>query len=419
VLCCALACPAQAENWPQWRGPQGDGTSTEQGLPISWGETTGLAWKVELPDWGTSTPAIWNDAIFVTTQHEDKLLLLKLDKMAGKVVWQREVGVAETPREAEKRSVQKFHQLHNNASPSPVTDGEVVVAHFGNGLLAVYDFEGRQLWKHDLQDEFGPYSIWWGHANSPVLVGDRVISICMQDSLSGAKDQLAPSYLIAHDKRTGKQIWKTMRMTGAEAEQGDSYTTPLLHEGASGLELLAMGGNQLDAYDPASGKQLWYLPGITGGRTITGPAIGHELVYVTRGMRGPLLAVKLGQSGELGDKQIAWKHEANTPDTCCPVVWNHLVFTVADNGIAQCLDALHGHLKWKQRLPGGYKASPVAADGRIYFLNMKGTCTVVAASDRYEKLTENQLDDETSASPAISAGRIYIRGKAHLYAIGK
>ena len=419
IQCLALAQAVRGENWPQWRGPRGDSTSKEQKLPLVWGEQRGIAWKAELPGWGTSTPAIWGNEIFVTSQQGDKLLLLKLDRAKGKVVWTREVGTAETPRTSPGRTEQKFHQLHNNASPSPVTDGEVVIAHFGNGELAAYDFEGERLWHHNLQSEHGKYTIWWGHANSPVLFEGLVISVCMQDSLADLSGKPAPSYLVAHDKRTGKERWKSSRMTKASAEECDSYTTPLLFQTARQWELLVMGGNQLDSYDPATGQQLWYLPGIIGGRTITGPTVGHGMAFVTQGMRKDLLAVKVDGSGELSKRSIAWKETEATPDTCCPVLWQDLLFTISDNGVAKCYDAYTGNQKWKKRLPGDYKASPVAAEGRIYFLNLHGLTTVVAANDRYDKLAENQLDDETTASPAISNGRIYLRGKKYLYAIEK
>lgn len=388
-------------------------------MPLSWSENQGLAWKVELPGWGASTPAIWNDDLFVTTQDGDQLLIVKLNRKDGHTVWQRKAGDAQTPRSSPARSTQKFHELHNNASPSPVTDGEVVIVHFGNGELAAYGFQGERLWRHNLQEEYGPYSIWWGHANSPVLFGDLVISVCMQDSLSGTPNREADSYLVAHDRLTGELKWKSSRMTGAEAEQGDAYTTPVLYQSPEGWQVIVMGGNQVDGYDPLSGKQLWYLPGIIGGRTITGPTVGDNKVFVTQGMRKDLLAVKLGGHGKLTRRDVAWKEPEATPDSCCPVLWRDLLFTVNDDGIAKCYDAVTGHQKWKKRLPGSYKASPVAAEGRIYFLNMHGVTTVLSAGDRFEKLAENSLDDDTTASPAISGGSIYIRGKKHLYAIKK
>ena len=157
--------------------------------------------------------------------------------------------------------------------PSPVTNGKVVVVHFGNGDLAAYDFNGGQLWKRNLQADYGPYTIWYGHANSPVIFDDLVISICLQDSLADLQDEPAESYLVAHDLATGRQRWKTPRMTGAPAEEADAYTTPLLVNVDGQPQLVVMGGNQLDAYDPRTGKQLWFLPGLTGGRTVASPTV--------------------------------------------------------------------------------------------------------------------------------------------------
>jgi outer membrane protein assembly factor BamB len=409
-----------AADWPQWRGPEGTGVSAEKDLPIIWHEQRSMVWKCPLPEWGDSTPAIWQDAIFVTSHTADnKLLLLRIDKKTGKVVWTQEVGTGEAVREAPKRERQKFHDLQNLASPSPVTDGKTVVVHFGNGDLAAYDFDGQQLWKKNLQDEYGAYTIWWGHANSPVIYGDAVISVCMQDSLADLRDKPVESYLVAHDLRSGHVRWKVPRTTKATAEECDAYTTPLMARLGGASQLIVMGGNQLDGYDPATGKQLWLLSGLVGGRTVTSPTIAGDTIYATRGMRKPLVAVKVDRSGELNHRNIQWTYEEGTPDTCSPVVWNELLFVVADDGIARCIDAASGNLKWRERLKGKYKASPIAAEGRVFFLNTEGLCTVVSAAPRFDKLVENQLDDETIASPATSDGRLYIRGKKSLYCIGR
>jgi outer membrane protein assembly factor BamB len=409
-----------AADWPQWRGLEGTGVSHEKGVPIVWHEQRSIVWKCPLPPWGDSTPAIWGDAIFVTTHTaDDKLLVLRIDKKQGNIIWTRQVGTGTASRDAAKREAQKFHKWQNLASPSPVTDGRVVVAHFGNGDLAAYDFDGQQLWKHNLQEEYGAYTIWWGHANSPVIAGDTVISVCMQDSLADLRAKFVESYVIAHDLRSGTVRWKIARITKASAEECDAYTTPLLCQLNGMAQLVVMGGNQLDAYDPVSGRQLWFLPGLVGGRTVTGPTVANGLVYATRGMRGPLIAVKPKGEGELTFRDIAWTYKEGTPDSCCPVVWNDLLFMVADNGIVRCLDAASGNLKWSERLKGEYKASPVAADGRVFFLNTDGLCTVVSAAPRFDKLVENQLNDQTLASPAISDGRIYIRGQKSIYCIGR
>lgn len=415
MMMLATAYSALAENWPQWRGPRGNSTSRETGLPVAWNDVSKIVWRAPLPGSGSSTPAIWNDAIFVTTQRKEDLLVLKLNGRTGDVEWTRNVGQATTPRSGPKRAKQVFHRLHNLASPSPVTNGELVVVHFGNGELAVYDFSGELRWHHNLQDEYGSYTIWWGHANSPVLYRDLVISVCMQDSLEDVADEPAPSYLVAHDLQTGKEVWKSARMTGAPAEQGDAYTTPILVDVDRKKELIVMGANHLDAYDPETGQQLWVLPGLIGGRTVTGPTASDHFIYVTRGMRGALLAVK--PNGDRG-AEVVWKYSQGTPDTPCPVVWKDTLFTVTDDGIASAFDARTGKLAWKQRLKGDYKASPLAAEDRIYFLNTTGLCTVVSAARRFDKLAENELADTTLASPAASGGCLFIRGHNALYCLG-
>jgi outer membrane protein assembly factor BamB len=415
-----LSTLVSAADWPQWRGPEGTGVSPDKDVPIIWHEGRGIVWKCPLPEWGDSTPAIWGDAIFVTSHTpENKLLLLRIGKKSGEIVWTQDVGSGEAVREAPKRSTQKFHQLHNLASPSPVTDGETVVVHYGNGDLAAYDYDGQQLWKRNLQEDYGAYSIWWGHANSPVMASDLVISVCMQDSLADQQANPVESYLVAHELDSGEVRWKIPRMTKAKAEECDAYTTPLLARLHGKEQLVVMGGNQLDAYDPTTGKQLWFLDGLVGGRTVTGPTTADGLIFTTRGMRGELIAVDPSKQGELNHRDILWDYSEGTPDTCSPVVWNDLLFMVSDDGIARCLDAKSGHLEWKERLKGKYKASPIAADGRIFFLNTEGLTTVVSASPRFDKLVENQLDDETIASPAVSDGKIFIRGRKALYCVGR
>jgi outer membrane protein assembly factor BamB len=418
-LCSLCLCGSLcAKNWPQWRGPSGDGVSAETGLPLKWSEKENVAWKCPLPGLGASTPAIWNDAVFVTSQDGEKLLTAKINKTTGKIEWLRQIATGRTPRKA-PRGKQKFHDLQNLASPSPATDGERVIVHFGSGDLAAYDFAGKQLWHHNLQEEHGSYTIWWGHANSPVLYEDLVISVCMQDSLTDMQQTPAPSYVIAHDKRDGRQVWKTMRMTAANAEECDSYTTPILYMHDGRTELVIMGGDDLDAYDPATGKRLWYLPGFAKGRLITGPTLGAGVLYATQGMRGMLVALRPSGDGRLPLSTVLWREKQGTPDSSSPVLWKDSIFWITDSpGFAQCHDAETGKLKWKERLPGDYKPSPIAAEGRIYFLNRTGLCTVLAAAPRFEKLAENKIDADTVASPAVSDGKIYLRGRKALYCIG-
>lgn len=409
---------ARAENWPAWRGPRGDSTSAETNLPVTWSATTNVAWKAEIPASGASTPAIWNDAVFLTGQEGESLVALRLDATSGRIVWRREIGRGTTPRGKAERGRQVFHDLQNLASPSPVTDGQTVVVHFGNGDLAALDFDGQVLWRRNLQEDFGNYTIWWGHANSPLLFDKLVISVCMQDSLADERATPAESYVVAHDLRTGKVKWRTPRMTGAPGEQADAYTTPVLAQVDGQALLLVMGGNQLDAYDPRSGQRRWYLPGLVGGRTVTGPTVAGNVVLVTQGMRGALQAVPLAGQGKRSNGEVLWRYDQGTPDTPCPVAVGELVFTVGDDGVARALDLETGRLRWKQRLPGDFKATPLVADGKLYFLNTSGTCTVVAPTARFQKLAENSLPERTLASPAVSDGRIFLRGGNSLYCIG-
>jgi outer membrane protein assembly factor BamB len=415
-----------AGNWPQWRGPEGNGLSRDSELPIAWTESSGLAWKTTLPEWGNSTPAVWGDAIFLTSHVENRqLVLLRLNKKTGKIEWTREVGsdsiqpTRNLNKPRDQRRHQQFHADHNLASPSPVTDGEVVVAHFGNGDLAAYDFEGKQLWKRNLQQDHGDYTIWWGHANSPVLHQNLVISVCMQDSCKDLPGEPAPSYVVAHDKRTGKQKWKTMRMTAAMGESCDSYTTPIFCKTEAGTALVVMGGQVLDAYLPATGERLWHMPRLTGNRTITGPVASQGMIYATQGMRQAMLAVRQDGEGERPHKDVVWKFEQGTPDSPSPTVWGEWLFIVNNDGVVRCFEVHKGHLLWKERLKGEYRASPVAADARVYFLNTKGLCTVVSASPRFDRLTESRVDDDTFASPAIADGKLLIRGKKMLYCVTK
>ncbi len=432
ILCLAACClvaaasrTARSENWPQWRGPRYDGTSHEAHLPLKWSRTSGMAWQCPLPGWANSTPVIWGDAIFVTTQVDNqRLLLLKLNKATGRIAWTRQVGAGATPnkpvreKNGDERRHQWFHHDQNFASPSPVTDGKVVVAHFGNGDLAAYDFRGKQLWYRNLQKDYGDYTVWWGHANSPVMFHGMVISMCVQDNCADLPGERSPSYLVAHDARTGRERWKTFRVTAARHEPCDSYTTPIFRQHHARLEMIVFGGQMLDAYDPGSGRQLWYLPNLVGSRTISGPVAAGEMIYATQGMRQPLLAVRPGGDGKRPPQDVVWRTAKDTPDCSTPVVSGQWLFMVNNDGTARCFDALTGQQQWKKRLKGDYRASPLAGDGRIYFLNNTGLTTVVAAASKFQRLAEDPLDDDTWASPIASDGRIYIRARKTLYCLG-
>ncbi len=399
--------------WPQWRGPTGDSVAPGKGLPTHWSKTENVVWKTPLPGWGNSTPAIWKDAIFVTTQEEERLLLLCLDRPSGKIVWQREVTKG-TPRRKGPVGNGRYHDEQNMATPSPVTDGRHVWAHFGNGVLACYDFSGKQVWSVNFTDHFGPYTIWWGHANSPVLIGDVLISVCIQDPKGGGQ-----SYVVAHDKNTGAQKWLQKRPTGAKEEPADSYTTPILHRQGDRVEVIVFGGNVLDAYDPLTGERLWQCDAFKGNRVISGPTLAGDTVYAVQGMKGPVFAIKAGNAGDSTDNRVLWKFAGATPDASCPVVTGGLLFMVNNSGVAFCLDAQTGKEVWKERLGEQFRASPLASGGNIYFLSKDGKAVIVEAARSFKVVERTDLGEEIIASPAAASGNLFLRTKGHLYRVGK
>jgi outer membrane protein assembly factor BamB len=403
---------APTDVWPQWRGPTGDSVAPGRGLPIRWSASENIIWKTALPGWANSTPAIWRDAIFVTSQEGERLLLLRVNRRTGAIEWQRTVGRG-TPRRQGPTGNGRFHDEQNMASPSPVTDGEHVWVHFGNGDLACYDGAGQRVWSLNLTERIGRYSIWWGHANSPVLADDLLISVCMQDPKDGGR-----SYVVAHDKRTGKERWLVPRDTGATSEPADAYTTPVLSQRGGRIELVVMGGNVLDAYDAATGKRLWYCAAFNGNRVISGPTVAGDTIYAVQGMRGPVVAVREGGAGDVTATHVRWKYTGATPDAASPVVANGLVFLATNPGVGVCLDATTGREVWKERLGDGFRATPLVAGDTVYFFSKEGRATLVEAARRFRVRARNDLGEEVVASPAAVGGDLFIRTKEHLLRIG-
>ncbi len=416
VLCLSVGQSDQAspdETWPQWRGPSADSIAPVKSLPMKWGKNENIVWKAPIPGWGTSTPAIWKDVIFVTTQKDESLLLLRLDRGTGKAVWEREVGRG-TPLRKGPVGNGRFHDEHNMASPSPVTDGKHVWAHFGNGDIACYTFDGEKVWSENFIKLYGPLSIWWGRANSPLLYENMLISTCSQDPKGGGK-----SYVVAHHKLTGKEIWKAERMTGATGEPADSYTTPLLVRNQGQVLVAIFGGNVLNAYDPKDGKELWTCKAFNGNRVISGPTLAGNTIYAVQGMQGPLFAVKTDGSGDVTESHVRWKYKGGTPDAACPVFSNQLVFMANNKGMAICVDSVNGQELWKERLADGFRATPLVVGNLVYLFGKEGKAVIVEAARELKVLATNELGEDLMASPAVAYGDLYIRTKQHVYRIGK
>lgn len=400
---------ARAENWPQPRGPLGTGVSAERDIPIIWSEARGLHWKSPLPK-GSSTPAVWGDAVFVTGQSGEDLQLLRLSLKTGKTVWTQTVGRA--------NAVKDVKGIHPHAGPAPVTDGKRVIASFANGDMAAYDFDGKQVWKRNLQEDHGPFLRTTGRASSPLLFQDTVFCTVIQPSPADVAPRPAESYVAAYSAATGGKKWKTPRKTKAVGEQAEAETTPLVLTVDERDQVIIFGGNQLDAYDTQSGKQVWSLANLTGGRTLTNPIYANDLIFAVRGGKKDTFALRPGE-GELTKRNVVWERGDSSPESCSPVAWGEWLFTITDDGNVCCRHAATGNTRWKHRLPGTYLASPIVTEGRLYFLNTAGVGTVLSAAPYYDKLTENRLDDEFYVSPAVSDGRLLLRGKRNLYCVGR
>jgi len=404
----------QAENWPQWRGPALNGVSSEKNLPIKWSQTENIAWKLALPAWSGSTPIIWGDRIFLNVADDlkvkngDNLHLWCVDRVKGTVLWQRPIGGGN-------------HQerKQNMSSPSPVTDGTRVWVMSGTGVLKAFDFAGKELWMRDIQKDYGRFGLNWGYGSSPLL-HDNALYVQV---LHGMRTD-DPSYVLRIDAQSGKTIWKVDRPTRAHMESPDAYTTPALLRVGSRAEIVVTGGDVVTGHDPETGRELWRADGLNPDndgnyRIVASPVVLNDLIIAPTRER-PMLALKGGGRGDVTASHVLWKFGSG-PDVPTPVTDGTYVYVVNDRGIAFCLDARSGkEVYGRQRLrPGTYSGSPVLADGKIYITNEDGVTSVMKAGPSFEVLAENELDDYTLSSPAISKGQIFIRTGKALWAIGK
>lgn len=397
-LMLTVAQMARAETrWPRWRGPRGDGHSAETALPVTW-DNDDVAWKVPLPGVGESSPIIWLDQIFLTAAEDGgrQRSVLCLDRHDGRLVWKQTVQFS-GPRE-------ELHKMNTFASPTCVTDGEVLVAFFGRAGLHAWSLDGKPLWSKDLGMFEGP----WGVGASPVLVGDLVIQ-------NGDSDRDA--FLEAFDKRSGKSVWRAAR------SDHRGWSTPILFEVEGRQELILNGHEGVAAYNPMTGKLLWSCRGFNGrGEPTATP--GDKLVYLVNGLPGDVYAVRPGGEGDVTASHMAW----HTPrkagrDLPSPIVIGKHVIVVSLAGMAVCYDANDGHSLWQERLGGNFSASPIAAAGLAYFLSEDGSVVVVEPGPRLKQIARNQIavdgDEVFRASLTPCDGQLFLRSDRALYCIGR
>lgn len=435
VTTCVLAMSASLtlaaagpDHWPQWRGAGGQGVVSGNDLPTEWSRSRNVLWSTPIGGRGFSSPIVWGNRLFVTTSiegpeipdaapvahelegspfvHPDSvagnrrhtLELLALDTTTGQVVWERTAY--------EGRVYDARHRVGSYANTTPATDGRYVYVWFGSEGLYAYDFDGRLAWK----TSFGGIAAFgMGTGTSPVLFENLLILQCDEDN--GQR-----SFVVAVDKNTGREVWRTARTIEA------NWTTPVIAHGPSGPELVTSGNQFIIAYDPRTGRELWRCKG-TGGWTIPTPIVGHGIVVASASH--PVkraVAIRLGGRGDVtGTRQVAWERDRGTGYTPSSIAYGDYAYLLTDAGLLTCVDIRTGEVKYegaRPPKPGRFSGSPIAFDGKILLTSDDGDTMVIRAGPTYEVLRVNSLDEPIHASPAAAGGRLYFRTDARVYSIG-
>ncbi|MFN7948633.1 MAG: PQQ-binding-like beta-propeller repeat protein [Blastocatellia bacterium] len=420
----------KATNWAQWRGPEGNGVSTETGLPAEWSPDRNIKWKTPISGRGHSSPIVWGNRVFLTTDIEGEVVpgakavkhliegqefkhpdsvggdrkhtfkVLCLDRSTGKMLWEKTAyeGTVYDDR----------HRKGSYAAPTPTTDGTYVYAWFGaegDGLYC-YDFKGNLVWKTAVGKIA---SVGMGPGSSPVLFENLVILQCDEDE--GKK-----SFIIALDKKTGKEVWRNPRQVQS------SWSTPLIVRTAQRTELVTSGFEWIISYDPKTGKELWKMKGLESN-AIPSPLVGSGMVFLYAGFPTKrTMAVRLGASGDLtGSPNLVWQYDKGTAYVPSSILYGDYLYLMSDRGILTCLEAKTGKVVYEGGripIPATFTASPVAFDGKILLTSEDGDTFVIRAGPKHEVLATNSVGEPVFASPAISDGLIFIRGEKNLYCIG-
>ena len=403
LLIAGASALAQAEDWPQFRGPTGQGHATERNLPLEWSETHNIIWKVPVPGLGWSSPAVANGRVWLTTVVESKerrgRVSASLRALAYDIATGRELVNVEVFRLDDAGYV---NPKNSRASPTPIVDGDRVYVHFGAEGTAAVSTSGEILWTTHLR-----YESQHGNGGSPTLYRDLLIVNC--DGNGGE------AYVIALETATGKTRWKTARRRPAD----QAYSTPLVITVGQQDQLVSVGAYRAAAYEPLTGQEIWRVSYGDGFSNVPRPVFGQGLVFIATGFQTPsLMAVRPDGKGDVTRSHVAWTIARGAPYTPSPLLVGNDLYYVSDTGVLSLADAMSGQIVWQQRLGGNYSASPVFADGRIYFQSEEGMTTVIAPGREFKRLAVNRLDGATLASMAVSNGSFYIRSHTHLYRIG-
>ncbi len=390
---------AGGDSWPEYRGPHANGHSDAHDLPLTWSAEENVRWQTKVFGQGWSSPVVWKDQIWMTTATDDgkELYAVCVDRTSGSIVHQPKVFDVEEP--------EKIHTLNTYASPSPVIEEGRVYVHFGTyGTAALNTQSAEIIWtRRDLR-----LTHRTGPGSSPIVHGELLVFHC---------DGADVRYVIALDKQSGDTVWKTPRSNDVSHRpppHHKAFSTPIVATVDGEAQLISTGAHAVMGYDPRDGREIWRVR-YDGFSNVSRPLQGHGLFFINTGYeQAQLLAIKEGGRGDITESHIAWRRKQGIPKKPSPLLIDNLIYLVTDNGIATCIEAKTGDLVWRERLPGEYSASPIYADGRIYYFNQDGDTIVVQPGRTYKHLATNHLAPGFMASPAVAGGAFYLRTKTHL-----
>jgi len=401
-----VAISASAADWPQFRGPAGDGHATARNLPTIWNETTNVAWKTAIPGKGWSSPSLYQGRLYLTTaapmDSNDadsgalSLQTLAVDAASGRILWNVEVF-------RQDAGAPKVHAKNSHASPTAIVEGDRIYVHFGHQGTACLDLAGKVLWKNDSYR----YEPVHGNGGSPLLVDGLLVFSC-----DGADEPL----VVALDAKTGGEKWRFSRTS--DADKKFSFSTPTIITVSGKKQLITAGSGVVNSLDPATGREIWRATYGDGYSVIPKPLFGHGLVYITTGYGTPqIMAIRPNGSGDVTETHVAWTMKKAAPHTPSLLLVGDELYLVSDMGIATCLDARTGTEHWHQRIGGGFSASPLFADGKIYLQSEEGPALVLKPARTFTKLADAGFKERTLASYAASDTALFIRTEKNLYRV--
>lgn len=413
LLLVTLACaPLRAGDWPQFRGPAGNGHSDARGLPVNWSESENVVWKTPIRGRGWSSPVVYGSQVWLTSATPDgrELYAICVDRETGKVLRDWKLFDVEKPQFA--------HPFNTHASPTPVIEeGRVYITFGAAGTAAIDTRTFRVVWeRRDIECNH-----FRGAGSSPILFRNLLLM-----HFDGSDHQ----FVIALDKRTGRTVWRTQRSidfqdldaNGKPAAEGDlrkAFSTPHVERVGGRWEMISLGAKAAYSYDPLTGRELWRVEERAQHSASTRPVIGLGMIFFPTGFAaGQLFAVRAGGNGLITDTHVAWKVKRGVPNKPSILLADGLIYMIGDTGIASCIDARTGEQVWQERIGGEYSASPVYAGGRLWFFSEDGKTTVLKPGRTFERIAENRLDDGFLASPAIAGNAFFLRTRTHLYRIG-